>query len=230
MMADMPWLAGQLREQGFAVVPGPLSPAAYNDLACTLGEVVGRERVALRPGAHAYLAKPGAVPLHTDHPDVAVVGWFCEAQDDQDGASVLFDAWPLLAQMAEQHLAVLRTIHLECPPLLGGPPSERRPLLRRVQGLQRDALFCSPWLRCADGSAAQQEALGDFRRVLSDAIQNGARRIRLAQGGALFIDNRRILHGRDAIGVNSRRVLLRVWLVEHRPLRSADHDEGHIAR
>ena len=28
-----------------------------------LGNVIQRERVALREGAHAYLAKPGAVPL-----------------------------------------------------------------------------------------------------------------------------------------------------------------------
>ncbi len=202
------------------MVPGPLSDAAYNDLACTLGEVVGRERVALRPGAHAYLAKPGPVPLHTDHPDVDVVGWLCKTQDADDGASVLLDAWPVLERMTEEDRDALRSIHLECPPLPGGPPSERRPLLRKVQGLQRDALFCSPWLRCADGSTSQQQALESFRQVLSVAIHKGSRRIRLAQGSALFVDNRRILHGRDAIAADSNRVLLRVWLKEPRHIQS----------
>ena len=50
-------------------------------------ELVGQESIALRPGAHAYVAKPGRVPLHTDHPEVTFIGWLAEAQDATDGST-----------------------------------------------------------------------------------------------------------------------------------------------
>jgi hypothetical protein len=67
MRPDLAHITGDVRYHGVALVPG-LSPEAYEELARSLGEIVGRERIALRPGAHAYVAKPGRVPFHTDHP------------------------------------------------------------------------------------------------------------------------------------------------------------------
>ncbi len=71
---DIEALAAQvetgLARDGFAHLAGPLDPLTYQRLAEGLGEIVGRERVALRPEAHAYLAKPGPVPLHTDQPQI----------------------------------------------------------------------------------------------------------------------------------------------------------------
>ncbi len=198
-----------VRTNGFVRVAG-LNPADYRALALALGEIVGDERIALRPGAHAYVAKPGPVPLHTDQPQVEIVSWLCERQDEEDGASLLFDTRPFIERLNANLRRMLRDVRLMTPPLSGGPPTMTWPTLRRVA--TGDAVFCSPWLRSASPQAAHVEALDTFRRELSQQIRAGHESLRLTPGDALFIDNRRVLHGRAGISAESRRSLLRLWV------------------
>lgn len=202
-------LAG-IRQLGFAHVRRPLAVTEYRQVAEALGTIVGEESIALRPGAHAYVAKPGAVPLHTDHPEVDIVAWWCEQQDDEDGASLLLDTRPILAALPEQERQTLHHVELYCPPLAGGPPSLRFPVLRDTP--QGEALFCSPWLRSADPIPVLESALAAFRTTLMAAAETSTVRLRLDQGQSLFVDNRRVLHGRAAIQETSRRRLLRLWV------------------
>lgn len=198
-----------LRERGFAVAHGPLDRIGYIELARQLGDLVAEESIALRPGAHAYVAKPGSVPLHTDHPEVDIIGWLCEAQDDSDGASLLLDTRPVVASLAESERETLRRVRLACPPLAGGPPTGTWPVLRQAN--DGVAVFCSPWLRAVGASDDEAEALERFRDHLSSAAAAPAE-VQLVPGEALFVDNRRVLHGRRAIAESSRRRLWRVWL------------------
>lgn len=202
-------LAG-LASGGIAVVRGPIDEPEYRRLAGELGAIVGEEVIALRDGAHAYVAKPGAVPPHTDHPDVAIVAWWCEEQDETDGASHLLDARPIIESLSERERAMLRQVELWCPPLAGGPPTLRFPVLRPAPS--GDAIFCSPWLRSTDPIPLLEDAIERFRGRLIDAAKDGTQRTRLAAGDALFVDNRRVLHGRDAISDASRRRLRRLWV------------------
>lgn len=199
-----------LRAFGFVHVRGPLGREQCRALASSLGQVVSEERVALRAGAHAYLAKPGPVPLHTDHPEVGVIGWLCEVQDEVDGGNLLLDAGPVVRALGDERRAVLRGVHLALPRLEGGPPTERWPVLRALRG--RDAVFCSPWLRAVDASRPQEAALAQLRQLLSERAARSLTEVRLQPGEALFVDNTRILHGRRAIGDGSRRRLQRFWI------------------
>ncbi len=211
----MAWhVEADLRERGLAHIRGPLDAAAYRDLARSLGDIVGAELIALRPGAHAYVAKPGPVPLHTDHPEVDVIGWWCERQDEADGASLLFDARPVLDALPEEDRVLLRQVELWCPPLRGGPPTLRFPVLRATP--DGDALFCSPWLKSANAIPAHEAALGAFREKLSVAARRSTNSVRLEAGSALFVDNTRVLHGRAAIFERSQRRLHRLWLARRR--------------
>ncbi len=198
-----------LGEHGFAVLREPLGRDDYLGLARELGALVGAEAIALRPGAHAYVAKPGRVPLHTDHPEVDVVGWLCEVQDESDGASLLLDTRPVLDALAASERELLLRVRLACPQLAGGPPTGTWPVLRETH--EGYAVFCSPWLQAVGAKDDEAEALDRFRRRLSAAATTPAE-VRLAPGEALFIDNRRVLHGRRALLESSRRQLLRVWL------------------
>jgi hypothetical protein len=199
----------RLRGDGWVAVPvGGYD--AYGRLAEALGEVVGAERIALRPGAHAYVAQPGPVPLHTDQPEVSVIGWWCEAQDDEDGASRLLDTWPVVDSLPEGDRARLRRVELVTPPLAGGPPTVRWPVLRPTP--RGEHVFCSPWLRAASDDPDDQGALDEFRRRVSEHAHRAVQSVRLRVGDALFVDNRRVLHGRHAIAVASRRCLRRLWL------------------
>ena len=203
-------VAGGLGQRGFVHVPGPLDLAEYKALAEGLGETVAGERIALRPGAHAYVAKPGPVPLHTDQPEIAVIGWFCERQDERDGASLLLDAGPVVEALPDELRARLHDVHLVTPPLSGGPPTMTWPVLRRTS--QGEEVFCSPWLRSVTPIPEHVHALATFRHRLSEATRTETISVRLAPGNALFVNNRRVLHGRGAIDPESPRCLRRLWI------------------
>ncbi len=203
----------KLRRHGYAHIPGVLDLASYRDIARALGVIVGEEIITLRPGAHAYVAKPGPVPLHTDQPQIEVIGWLCIEQDERDGASLLLDSRPTVDSLPLDKRAFLRRVQLACPPVAGGSPTLRFPVLRSAGDY--DLVFCSPWLQSVNGSDEYQVALDDFRQLLSAAAKNEVIDIRLAKGDALFVDNQRILHGRRAIAEDSRRRLHRLWVIRH---------------
>jgi hypothetical protein len=201
----------QLETRGFVVIRAG-TPERMTSALSSLGSVIQRERVALRPGAHAYLAKPGAVPLHTDHPDATWIAWFCEAQDERDGANVLLDAQPVIASLPETRRDSLRQTFLACPPVAGGPPTLAYRVLDKAASASGERLFCSPWLRARGADLVQQSALDTLRDRLKEAAKTHLIRVRLEPGEALIINNGRVLHGRDAIADDSRRVLLRAWI------------------
>lgn len=203
-------LVDDLAKDGFAVLRGTFDAVGYRELGMSIGEVVGEERIAIRPGAHAYVAKPGPVPLHTDQPEVDVIAWHCERQDENEGSSLLFDMRPFIEQLPEALRRKLHEVHLQTPPLAGGPPTMRWPVLRRTP--DGDAVFCSPWLRSSSPREDHIEALDDFRQRLSSSIRGGQFSVRLLAGDVLFVDNRRLLHGRAAIPLDSKRCLRRLWL------------------
>lgn len=197
-----------VREVGLVHLRAPLTRAAFDDLLGQAGASVGRETIALRAGAHAYVARPGPVPLHTDHPAVDWVAWWCEAQDEDDGSSWLLDTAPIVASLEAPLRAHLHEVALVCPRLEGGPPTEHEPVLRTSDG--RTKVFCSPWLTSVE--PAHQADLNVLRARISEAARSSVRSVRLQPGEALIVDNGRILHGRGAIGGNSRRRLHRTWI------------------
>lgn len=201
-----------LRERGFVHLTDTSDRSRLRFLADSVGNVVSEERIALRPGAHAYVAKPGPVPLHTDHPEVDLIAWLCEEQDPEDGASLLLDSRPVIEKLRAEERHLLHEVELWCPPLSGGPPTMRWPVLRATP--RGHAVFCSPWLRSANAIASHEAVLERFRKSLSAALRETAISIRLAPGEAIFVDNRRMLHGRRAIAEGSRRSLHRLWIVE----------------
>jgi hypothetical protein len=201
-----------LAGEGLAHIEGPLTRQGYLQIASELGTTVGKELIALRPGAHAYVAKPGRVPLHTDHAEVDIVAWWCEVQDPTDGATMLLDVARIAEGLAPELKEALREVELWCPPLSGGPPTLRFPVIQ--QRRDRDAVFCSPWLRCASELDEHQRALDHFRDEIRAAARTSVRCVRLRPGEALFVDNGRWLHGRGPIEENSPRRLFRLWLAD----------------
>jgi hypothetical protein len=210
---------GALDAVGCYHVQEPIAFEEYVRLATELGDIIGEEIIALRPNAHAYVAKPGPVPLHTDHPDAAIVAWWCAAPDAVDGASHLLDSRPVVDALPAVTRDLLQRALLWCPELGGGPPNLMRAVLWDEGDGRGTKLFCSPWLRCAVAGSEFQTALDDLRARLSEHAERALVRVRLDAGQALFVDNRRVLHGRGAIEPTSRRSLLRLWL-SNRPARA----------
>ncbi len=202
-----------LARDGVFFVAGDVTRSAFDRLVERLGAPIAEERIALRPGAHAYVAKAGRVPLHTDHPDVDFVAWRCVEQDRDDGASLLLDTRSTLHAMRREspvHFEKLFDTSLVCPPLSAGPPTLLRPVLRKTGSELH--LFCSPWLRAADDSDGRGAALEELRERLSHAARTECVSRRMQRGGVVIVDNRRVLHGRAPIAEDSQRRLDRVWI------------------
>jgi hypothetical protein len=190
----------ELHEHGYALLRG-ISSDEFATIAASLGEVLHHAVVVLDAFKRTYLASPEAVPFHTDHPEVATIGWWCEEQDAGDGASLLVDGLALLRSLDAADQADLARVALPCPTLFGTVPVDSHPV---IDGLGR--LFFAPWLARGAGAASARFASA-LRRAPTITV-------RLHSGDALFISNHRMLHGRRKLAVTSRRRLLRLWLAE----------------
>jgi hypothetical protein len=191
-----------LREVGFARV-GPLDVDAYRALAGALGPVLREDRIAIEDGARQYVNRPDVVPFHTDHPAVEVIAWRCDAQDEHDGASLLLDARAVLVTLSPADRHALREVVLSCPGLTRTAAREPWPILRDGHD---ERFFFAPWLPTASTSPA----LDALRAAIAAAPSTA--RVRLGVGEAIFVDNQRVMHGRDAIAPASPRRLHRIWI------------------
>lgn len=188
-------LTSDLTKSGIVHVRGLGNCAAFRALASQVGRELLETWVALSPSARTYLASPAAVPLHTDHPTVSKIGWYCESQDDTDGACQFVDFRALVdADLAK----ALEEEKLRVPELRGLAPMVPVPIARS------GSYFYAPWL-----VERWSPALRELEQRIAKAPR---RRLRLLPGEAVFIDNRRVLHGRDELDGRSRRLLLRAWL------------------
>lgn len=201
-----------LLRRGYAVL-SDVSTEDYRRLAAELGHVVHEEMIQLREGAHAYVAKAGAVPFHTDQAQVEIVAWRCNRQDDHDGASLLLDSQVVLARLPTPTLDALQRTSLACPPVAGGPPSFAVPVLRSVPG--RELFFCTPWLEAVGAGTEEEEAVRTLGRMIRAMGATSSVRVRLAPGDVLLVDNQRVMHGRNALSQGSPRQLHRLWVVTH---------------
>ena len=194
-------IATALAREGLATCS--VAEHTTRELLRTLGDIVEETVVCQRRGATTWLAGRNAVPLHTDHPEADLVAWRCDAQDPHDGASVLADGHAILRAMGARADA-LREVELHVPPQLP------RQALDRGRVWDGKRLYFAPWYPVVRASDDGRRALEVFANLL--AMGFGRRRIRLATGKLLVVDNGRWLHGRDKLSQGSGRYMQRYWL------------------
>lgn len=198
-----------LRRDGFFHARG-IGRDKYLALAALLGDVMAVEEIELRPGVGSYACSPGPVPFHTDHPAVTSAAWYCERQDPVDGASLLVDAQQFIGKLSPEQIALLERLRLAFPPLITGhPPGAAPVLMPRPDGY---GIYYPPVVRPEEPEPAALVALQELAekvREFGPAVQI---RIRLEVNDALFVDNRRMLHGRGPLRPNSPRLLRRAWI------------------
>lgn len=78
---------------------------------------------------------------------------------------------------------------------------------RAMWDQDRRALFYAPWLAASAQSDAAVALL--MQRIENAPVDH---RIALKAGDVLFLDNGRMLHGRDSLDVGSPRWLTRYWI------------------
>ncbi|MDK3025454.1 TauD/TfdA family dioxygenase [Cupriavidus taiwanensis] len=190
-----------VQKDGFASFPiGTVTATAA--LAGELGEIINETQVRIASG-RTYLTRPDAVPPHTDHPDAKLILWFCNRSDRLgSGANRLIDARAAIEALPHGAQRELSQYRLACPERDGLEPKGYHAMFE----LDSRNVFYAPWL-CEDMPCA---ALKMFEKMIEG--RKYQRTIRLQVGEALLVDNRRMLHCRDAIDPDSPRWLTRFWI------------------
>jgi Taurine catabolism dioxygenase TauD, TfdA family len=206
-------VADALRRDGFCVVR-EVASEAYLALAASLGDIVAIEAIELRPEVGSYACSSEPVPFHTDHPAVAIVAWHCVRQDPADGASLLVDARGLVGGLSAAEVALLEGLQLAHPPLAEGHAAGFAAALK--SGPEGHDVYFPPVMRYRAPETASIAAFGAFSERVREANMAAPIRFRLAPNDALFVDNRRVLHGRATLRPDSPRLLHRAWVHQQR--------------
>lgn len=188
-------------EAGFVWLRDPLEYIESVEFVGQLGEILDVTAVRLRPDVDTYLCQPEAMAVHTDPPSAKLIAWYCHAQDELDGASLLVDSVKVLAELPAGDREVLRGVRMkhrgfsQAVPVLG----------------EHGEFFFAPWLEPVGADERSFEVMTRLRAALA-AAQGSATEVRLAPGQLLVVDNHRTLHGRRALQPGSRRHLERYWV------------------
>lgn len=200
------WVAAELESVGWCWVRGGYSTPTLRDVLSCFGTVVEKTHVQLDAAVRSYLCDWRPVPIHTDHPEVAFVAWFCHAQDLVDGATLLVDSRPILKQLDDSARADLRATLLPHPAIDFDSQVGASPVLSNTSHV-----YFAPW---ADPlRAPAKRGYLEFSAGIRGAASSCQIEFRLREGDLLLIDNTRVLHGRRALDPNSPRHLSRFWIV-----------------
>lgn len=198
-------LRRDLHEHGYALLRGA-GNALLVEVLEALGRVLHVEEIVVDASSVSLVKSSGGLSLHTDHHRADEIVWYCIAQSDEGGASLLADGHAAYAALSPAQQRALGSVMLQEHSVFRGD-AERYPLVSERQGRLR--LYYSYWLADARLSDEQRGALD----ALEAAVQRGPRiELRLTPGDILAIDNGRMLHGRSAIEGSKARHLRRYWI------------------
>ncbi|MGZ0750361.1 TauD/TfdA family dioxygenase [Kluyvera sichuanensis] len=193
-----------LQRHGYCHIEQRLSFEQYVAINEYLGNVKSISDIKLNNESKLKFNKPESLSPHTDSPLVDTVAWYCIRQDPQVGSSVLIDCKPLIEALTESTREILRKTHIGFP-LYKRFKTDSYPILRL--GTTSDEIYYTRWLLLDNYSEKQIGALQALESSISNAEQVV---LRLKPGEALFVDNKRMLHGRDDIPQGSPRYLYRI--------------------
>lgn len=201
-------IAATIASRGFVLLPA-MAPKAYRAMADGLGDVIDETRVRLRAKTSTYLCQPGAVPMHTDHPDAHCIAWRCEVQDADNCPQLLCDGRMVLAALDPSVVKTLGEARLPARYRAGLPATEC-PVVRWRAGVP--CMFFAPWVGLVSTGVMDAQAFELLRDAVEARAAVHAERVLLRSGEVLIVDNTRMLHGRPALSPRSRRCLHRLWI------------------
>jgi hypothetical protein len=215
-----------VKSRGWIRVAGPRPLSEFEQIGACLGEIELRTDIVVdaardreqrerrrhqpsRPGVYAS----AALELHTDRPTAAMLGWYCVEPDATGGATQLVDTRPLLSEFSTDELVALGRVqvrHAQPDAVTGEEVLYHAPLVSR-RGSEW-AVFYVPWFVEPPQNEAGRLLLERFQRLVEHERRRDVLAIVLKRGQCLFIDNRRMLHGRGPLPEDTRRHLVRLYI------------------
>ena len=194
-----------LRERGYFLLRGA-GQTALVDILEQLGRVLHVEEVVVDVTSASLVKSSAGLSLHTDHHRADVIAWYCIAQSDEGGVTLLADGLAAYESLPPLHQRVLERVTLEEHSVFRGD-TERHPIVSTKY--ERTRIYYSYWLADTSLPVDQRAALDAFEV----AVQRIPRlELRLEPGDILAIDNGRMLHGRSSIEGSKSRHLRRYWI------------------
>ena len=174
----------------------------YYRICNKLGVLINITNIEVNEKSNRLFNKADAMPFHTDAHDVDIVSWYCQEQDDISGESILVDMSDIENYFDNQELELLSTILIKYP-------IYKRFYVGTHPIYFNEKIYYAPWLKL-DYPENENNVIEKL-----DAIIREKEKIyfRLEKGQSLFINNYRMLHGRDKIQENSKRLLYRTHIM-----------------
>ena len=213
-----------LSRAGYLHVTWPMSMENYEQIAGRLGTIILRSDVKVdmerarnqEQVRHIHgrggIYSPSPLHLHTD-PNADFVSWYCAEQDETGGPMLMVDTNNLEEDFSPLELDILSRVDLWSPSRKSEAEPETLtpvPLLSRKNG--RFKIFYAPWLFRDSYDSDAKTVLGKFSDYLRKLEETQLISLPIKKHDTVFIDNGRMLHGRGALPVNSRRHLVRLYL------------------
>ena len=194
-----------LEERGYVYLPD-CSEDFLHEFIRLLGHVVYITDVTVKEGSRALVTSERGLNLHTDHPLVEYIVWYCYRQCDEGGESLVLDPLQAYLALSSEHQRALREIRLYQHKVFPDDP-DSFPLVSEENG--RIRFYYSFWL--TNEKDKQNPAFIDF---ISHLRRLEPIKIKLKSRDILAIDNLRMLHGRTPIMGNKDRFLKRFWIMK----------------
>ena len=209
-------ITDQVASRGFYHHQDGLSPDEFHEVSEILGEIVRRDDVELNNDPTVQYSKVKGLYWHNDG-DIDIVGWNCVRQDSSDGALLLTDLRQVLTELEPSVTEVLKQTPSFCPWF--SAPERKVPKRIPVISEVEDRLWVNYKPRQIKPQSESQAAAFESLKQQVDARGNGCYSVPLQPQESLFVDNRRVLHCRDAISEGSTRLLKRVFVVTDNPFK-----------
>lgn len=211
-----------LETAGLLHLTWPMSMEHFDAIAGRLGKIVQRNDIKVDPErdrnqeklriikGRPSIYRSSGIHFHTD-PVADLVSWYCLVQDEIGGQMLMLDLGDLGECFSAMDLETLGKVELWTP----SRKSDREtfipvPLLSKTAGKYK--ICYSPWLPQVSHDAGADNVMEKFAAYLKKKEETQLITLPIKPGDTVFLDNRRMLHGRGELTKSSNRHLVRLFI------------------
>ena len=220
-------ISNKLDTDGYTVVRQPLSETDFNRISAGLGAIMSRSHLVVDPEKDAAqeakrimvgkektrpsIYRSAGLDFHNDNPCDNLISWYCIEQDDTSGSLLLIDSHELLEGFSSEELKLLETVRVRYIVHHDGVEQHPTEALLAWKGSEPEVYFAG-WHLEGEYTDAQRKVIDKFKANLEARKKAGPIKNRLEPGQSIYVNNRRMLHGRGPIEANSRRHIIRLTM------------------
>jgi len=214
-----------LAKNGVLHITTPILEEQFGHLCSQLGSIISTASVEVNASAIAQeqgsradnpkLQRPtiysnSSIGYHTDSPEQDIIAWRCVRQDVNDGKLYLLDTANILKHFSVTELQEMKAIKLRWAKRVDSIEQLNETALLSESDSGSFQVYYTPWFLRTKYSPIEQAHIEKFQAWIATTEADVA--IRLLPGEVLFVDNRRMLHAREAIAPDSKRQITRIGI------------------